>query len=228
MIRSISRWRRALLPLAVVAYGVGVWFVPVPDGLTPESWHLFAIFSATIFAVIFNVLPLLTAALLAGALAVLTDTVDPAKAFAGFANQSVLLVVSAFFLVALAVVKCGLGRRIALGVVAIFGKSTLGLAYSIFLTDALIAPGFPSNTARGGVLFPVILSLAQGANSRPEDEVGRRLGGFLMFCGMASLSVSSALWLTSLSPVSARHDGHPRCAADRARGLTRDGVPVAS
>ncbi len=198
MNRIISRWPRGVLPLVVVAYGVGLWFVPVPDGLTRESWHLFTIFSATIFAVIINALPLLTAALLAGALAVLTDTVDPAKAFAGFANQSVLLVVSAF-LVAQAVVKCGLGRRIALGVVAIFGKSTLGLAYSIFLTDALIAPGFPSNTARGGVLFPVILSLAQGANSHPGDEVGRRLGGFLMFCGMASLSVSSALWLTATS-----------------------------
>jgi len=140
----------------------------------------------------------LTAALLAGAFAVLSETVDPGKVFAGFANQSVLLVVIAF-LVAQAVVKCGLGQRIALCVVALFGRSTLGLAYSIFLTDALIAPGFPSNTARGGVLFPIILSLAQGAGSRPEEESGRRLGGYLMFCGMASLSVSSALWLTATS-----------------------------
>ena len=71
---------------------------------------------------------------------------------------------------------------------ALFGKSTLGLAYSIFITDALIAPGFPSNTARGGVLFPIILSLAQGSGSLPEDEAKRRLGGYLMFCGMASLA----------------------------------------
>jgi DASS family divalent anion:Na+ symporter len=33
----------------------------------------------------------------------------------------------------------------------------------------------------------------------PEDESKRRLGGYLMFCGMASLSVSSALWLTATS-----------------------------
>jgi di/tricarboxylate transporter len=33
----------------------------------------------------------------------------------------------------------------------------------------------------------------------PEDDSKRRLGGYLMFCGMASLSVSSALWLTATS-----------------------------
>jgi DASS family divalent anion:Na+ symporter len=141
---------------------------------------------------------LLTASLLAVSAAVLSRTVDPAKAFAGFANQSVLLVIAAF-LVADAVVKSGLGRRISLLVVSVFGSSTLGLAYSIFITDALIAPGFPSNTARGGVLYPIILSLAQNAGSAPDDDETRRLGGYLMFCGMASLSVSSALWLTATS-----------------------------
>jgi DASS family divalent anion:Na+ symporter len=177
---------------------VGLWFAPIPEGLTREAWHLFAIFAAAIFSVVISALPLLTAALLAGAAAVLTETLDPAKAFGSFANPSVLLVVTAF-LVAQAVVKCGLGKRISLHVVSVFGKSTLGLAYSIFITDALIAPGFPSNTARGGVLYPIILSLAQGSGSAPNDESNRRLGGYLMFCGMASLSVSSALWLTATS-----------------------------
>lgn len=186
---------RVLVPFVLA---LGIWFAPIPEGLTREAWHLFAIFAAAIFAVIVNALPLLTSALLAGAIAVLTETLDPAKAFGGFANASVLLVIIAF-LVAQAVVKCGLGRRISLRVVSMFGKSTLGLAYSIFITDALIAPGFPSNTARGGVLYPIILALAQSSGSVPEEESKRRLGGYLMFCGMASLSISSALWLTATS-----------------------------
>ena len=193
-----SRIREILKALAPFALAFGIWFAPIPEGLTRESWHLFAIFAAAIFAVIINAFPLLTAALLAGAAAVLSDTLDPVKVFGGFANQSVLLVVVAF-LVAQSVVKCGLGRRLSLRVVSIFGKSTLGLAYSIFITDALIAPGFPSNTARGGVLYPIVLALAQSSGSVPGDETKRRLGGYLMFCGMASLSVSSALWLTATS-----------------------------
>jgi DASS family divalent anion:Na+ symporter len=185
------------------ALALGIWFSPIPAGLTREAWHLFAVFAAAIFSVILNAFPLLTASLLAVAAVVLTGTVDPAKAFAGFANSSVLLVVVAF-LMASAVVKCGLGRRLSLLVVRTFGRSTLGLGYSIFLTDALIAPAFPSNTARGGVLYPIILALAQNAGSKPEDAQRRRLGGYLMFCGIASLSVSSALWLTatSVNPIS--------------------------
>ena len=181
-----------------LALALGIWFTPIPAGLTSEAWHLFAIFAAAIFSVIVNAFPLLTASLLAVAAAVLTGTVDPGKAFAGFANASVLLVVVAF-LVANAVVKSGLGRRISLLVVSVFGRSTLGLGYSIFLTDAMIAPAFPSNTARGGVLYPIILSLAQSAGSMPDDAGKRRMGGYLMFCGLASLSVSSALWLTATS-----------------------------
>ena len=183
---------------AVLALGLGLWFTPPPEGLLRVAWHLFAIFAAAILAVILNAFPLLTAAVLAAAATVLTGTVAPAKVFSGFANGSVLLVVVAF-LVARGVVKSGLGRRLSYLVVSAFGRSTLGLGYSIFFTDALIAPAFPSNTARGGVLFPIVLSLAQSGGSAPENATERRMGAYLMFCGMVSLSVSSALWLTATS-----------------------------
>jgi DASS family divalent anion:Na+ symporter len=184
--------------IAPFALALAIWFTPVPAGLTAPAWHLFAIFVSAIVSVLLDAFPLLTSTMLAAAAVVLTGTLEPAKAFAGFANPTVLLVVVAF-LVAQAVVKSGLGHRISLLMVSRFGGSPLGLAYSIVLTDAAIAPAFPSNTARGGVLFPVVLSVAQNAGSRPGDEQGRRLGGYLMFCTMASLAVSSALWMTATS-----------------------------
>ena len=186
---------RRTLPFALA---IGIWLAPVPAGLTLSAWHLFAIFVAAIASVLVGAFPLLTSTMLAVAAVVLTGTISPAKAFGGFANASVLLVVIAF-LVAQAVVKSGLGRRISLFMVSRFGRSSLGLAYSIVLTDAVIAPAFPSNTARGGVLFPVVLSVAKGSGSQPDDPEGRRLGGYLMFCAMASLAVSSALWMTATS-----------------------------
>jgi DASS family divalent anion:Na+ symporter len=177
---------------------IGIWFAPIPAGLTAPAWHLFAVFVSAIASVLVGAFPLLTSTMLAVGAVVLTGTVSPAKAFSGFANASVLLVAVAF-LVAKAVVKSGLGRRISLFMVSLFGHSSLGLAYSVVVTDALIAPAFPSNTARGGVLYPIVLSVAQGSGSRPEDPEGRRLGGYLMFCAMASLAVSSALWMTAIS-----------------------------
>src|SRR5512146_292570 len=188
----------SLKRLAPFAIAIGIWFAPIPAGLTVPAWHLFAVFISAIACVLLGSFPLLTASMIAVGTVVLTGTITPAQAFSGFANSSVLLVVIAF-IVAQAVVKSGLGRRISLWMVTRFGGSALGLAYSIVLTDAAIAPAFPSNTARGGVLFPIVLSVSKGAGSNPDSPEGRRLGGYLMFCAMASLAVSSALWLTATS-----------------------------
>ena len=57
---------------------LGIWFAPIPAGLTREAWHLFAVFAAAIFSVVVNAFPLLTASLLAVGAVVLTGTVDPA------------------------------------------------------------------------------------------------------------------------------------------------------
>src|SRR5580765_5589815 len=116
--------------IAVFALVFGIWFTPVPAGLTSPAWHLFAVFAGAIVSVLLGAFPLLTSSMLAVATVVLTGTVEMSKAFAGFANPSVLLVVVAF-LVAQAVVKSGLGQRIALFMVSHFGRSSLGLAYSI-------------------------------------------------------------------------------------------------
>jgi divalent anion:Na+ symporter, DASS family len=210
-----------------LAMATTIWFCPVPAGLTPQSWHLFAIFSTAIVSVLLSLYTLLTSTMLAAGAVVLTDTISAEKAFAGFANSSVLLVVVAF-LVAQAVVKCGLGQRIGLFMVSLFGRSSLGLAYSIVLTDAAIAPAFPSNTARGGVLFPIVLSVAQGSGSHPGDPKGRRLGGYLMFCGMASLAVSSALWMTATSanPISVQVAEKYGVNVDFGKWLIASSVPA--
>jgi DASS family divalent anion:Na+ symporter len=175
-----------------------LWFAPAPEGLVPEAWHLFALFIAAIASVVLDAFPILTASVLALSAAVLTGTLAPAKAYSGFANGTILLIVVAF-LVARAVVKCGLGARLGNLVVTLFGRSTLGLGYSVFLVDGVIAPAFPSNTARSGVLYPLVLSVAEAVGARPDSQDRKRLGSFLMFSGMASLTLSSALWFTAMA-----------------------------
>jgi divalent anion:Na+ symporter, DASS family len=192
------RDRTVLARLATVLLAVAIWFAPVPEGLTLPAWRLFAIFVACIFSVIVGALPILTASVFAAALSVLLGILTPAKAYAGFANPTILLIVVAF-LVARAVVICGLGARLGHMVVSVFGRSTLGLAYSIFVVDGVIAPAFPSNTARSGVLYPLVYSLCDAAGVKPGPGGRPQLGKFLMFSGMASLSVSSALWFTAMA-----------------------------
>ena len=111
--------------IAIVVLASGMWFMRPPEGLTVQAWRLFVIFAAAIVSVVVNALPILTASVMAVATAVLTGILTPAKAYAGFANGTILLIVLAF-LVARAVVKCGLGARLGHLLVSRFGRSTLG------------------------------------------------------------------------------------------------------
>jgi len=192
-----GRHRTLVTRALTIALVAALWWSSPPDELTVQTWRLFAIFAGAIFSVVVGALPILTASVFAIAAAVLSGLLSPEDAYAGFANPTIVLIVVAF-LVASAVVKCGLGARGGHWMVSRFGRSTLGLSYSIFLLDAVIAPAFPSNTARSGVLYPLALSVAEAAGARPDRPDRRKLGAFLMFSGVASLGVSSALWLTAM------------------------------
>ncbi|HFE66285.1 MAG TPA: oxidoreductase, partial [Chloroflexi bacterium] len=178
--------------------GLVLWFLPVPAGLTAPAWHLFAIFITAILAVMVKAMPIFVAAILAMVAAIFTGTLTVEQAYSGFSKDFILLIVAAF-LVSSAVIKSGLGKRMAYHVIKRLGKSTLGLAYSMAVTDAVIAPAFPSNTARSGVLYPIIRSICVGAGSAPEDGTEKKMGNFLMMSGMAGLTIPSALWLTAMA-----------------------------
>ncbi len=191
--------RGRTLKLALVFAGAtALFFVPAPAGLEPRAWSLFAIFIGTIALVVLNVVPVVLAALIGTAAAVLTNTLTSKEAFAGFSEDFILLIVSAF-LISRAMLESGLGARIAWLVIRRLGRSTLGLAYSMVLTDLLIGAAFPSNTARSGVLFPVLRAICANQQSRPEDESRDRIGRYLMMTSMAGLSLSSGMWLTAMA-----------------------------
>lgn len=177
---------------------VFLWFVTPPLGISPSAWKLFAIFITTIGAIVLNLLPILTASLIALAAAVLSGVVEPAKAYAGFSESFILLIVAAF-LVSHAVHKSGLGKRLSLYIIRRFGHSTLGLGYSLVATDLLIAPAFPSNTARSGVLYPIVYGLAHDCGSKVGDGTHKKAGSYLMMTSMAGLTISSGLWLTAMA-----------------------------
>ena len=89
---------------------------------------------------------------------------------------------------------------IALIFVRAFGKKTLGLAYALSAVDLVVAPGTPSNTARaGGVMFPIIKSLAQTFGSDPEKGTERKIGSFLIFTEFHANAITAAMFLTAMA-----------------------------
>jgi len=186
------------LQALVLVLGLTLWFLPTPEGLQTQAWHLFAIFISAIFAVILKAMPILTSSIIALATVVLTGTLTTKQAYSGFSESFILLIIVAF-LIARGVIKSGLGKRIAFLIIRKFGTSSLGLAYSIIAADMFISPAFPSNTARSGVLYPIVNALCVDSGSKIADGTRKKLGSFLMMSSMAGLTLSSTLWLTAMA-----------------------------
>jgi divalent anion:Na+ symporter, DASS family len=211
----------------IFAAGTALYFVPAPAGLEPRAWSLFAIFLTVIALVVANVVPIVLAALIGVAAAVLTGTLSGKEAFAGFSEDFILLIVAAF-LISRAMLESGLGARIAWLIIRRLGRSTLGLAYSLLITDILIASAFPSNTARSGIIFPVLKSICVSQGSLPGEPSRLRIGRYLMMSSMAGLSLSSAMWLTAMAanPAGARLAAEHGVQITFARWALGASVPV--
>jgi DASS family divalent anion:Na+ symporter len=184
-----SRW------LAVVGSALVVLVLPVPSGISAESWRLLAIFAATIVGSILRPVPAGAVVFLGVSTIAITNTLPAGKALSGYADPIVWLVLCALFM-ARGVLKTGLGRRIAFLFVRALGRSSLGLAYALVLTDTLLAAFLPSNSARaGGVVFPIARSLAEAYDSQPGPSA-RRLGAYLLFTIYQCDVVACAAFLT--------------------------------
>lgn len=181
-----------------------IWFIPVPDGVTPEAWHLFAIFAATILGIILKAAPMGTMCMMAIGFTALTQVLAPGdagksitKALTGFGDKVIWLIGISFF-IARGFIKTGLGNRIAFFIYPGFRKSSLGLAYGLGLADMCLAPAIPSNTARGGgIIYPIMKSMAISFGSVPDQPAThRKLGSFLTLNSYYMNLIASSMFLT--------------------------------
>ncbi len=203
MHRSGVKWGRFLpiICLSLVAY-----FLLKPEGVDIYAWRTAIIFIATIVCIVLKTLPI-------GAIGIIAITVY-AITFSGGAptasasmksalsamNNSLIWLIVIAFMIARGFVKTGLGQRIALFLVKIFGKRTLGLAYGLAFADLVLAPAMPSNTARcGGVIYPVADSLSRSFNSLPDNISRKHLGTYLISCIGAVNDITSTLFMTGFT-----------------------------
>ena len=169
---------RALKWALVIGSALVILLLPTPEGITPQSWTLLAIFVATIVGAIVRPIPGGAIVLIGVTAIMLTGTLAPADALRGYADPIVWLVLAAFF-ISRGMIKTGLGRRIALLFIRAIGRRSLGLGYALISTDMVLAMIIPSTGARsGGIIFPIAKSIAETYDSRPGPSA-RRLGAFL-------------------------------------------------
>jgi DASS family divalent anion:Na+ symporter len=179
--------------------GCIIWFLPHPEEIATNAWQLLAIFSSTICMILLQALPMGAATLTGLTCTILTGTMTFKTAFSGYTNAVPWLILIAFF-IAHGFIKTGLGARVAYKFITKFGRRTLGLAYGLMLTDLTLAPVIPSLTARtGGVIFPIVKSLAEAFDSSPEKNTSRKIGSYLVLCAFQCTVISASMFLTAMA-----------------------------
>jgi len=194
---------RVILPLLL---GGAIALVPTPAGLEPAAWHYVALFVTVITLIITEPIPAAALGLggvtAAAVLGLVRDTPAASAqwALSGFGNTIVWLIFAAFmFTVGYA--QTGLGRRIALHLVRLLGRRTLGLGYAVMLADLAFAPFTPSATARSaGTIYPVISHIPQLYGSRAHDGTERLIGAYLLYTALAVSFITSSMFITALAP----------------------------
>jgi DASS family divalent anion:Na+ symporter len=193
----------ALITTAVLAL---LLLLPCPAGLTPKAWTLVAIFLTTIVAIILKVMPIGVMAMMAIVIVALTQVTSTsskgaiADALGSFSSPLIWLIVVAI-LIARGLKKTGLGNRIGLLFIAWLGKRTIGIGYGLAVCELVLAPFTPSNTARGGgIVHPIMKSIANAFHSDPGDGTQGKVGTYLALVNYHANPITSAMFLTATAP----------------------------
>eukprot|EP00879_Flechtneria_rotunda_P022700 GHRR01023974.1.p1 GENE.GHRR01023974.1~~GHRR01023974.1.p1 ORF type:complete len:386 (+),score=103.40 GHRR01023974.1:93-1250(+) len=194
------KWGADMKNLGIcIGVGVAIALCPAPAGVAPKAWNLLAIFAGTIVGIITTPLPLGAVAVLGLGATMLTKTLTFTEAFSAFANEIPWLIAIAYWLAG-GFIKSGLGNRIAYSMVAAFGKTTLGLTYSLVLGEAVLSPAIPSVAARaGGIFFPLAKALCLACGSDPDKGTAKKMGAYVMKTCFQTTTVSSAMFITAMA-----------------------------
>ncbi len=182
--------------------------IPAPEGVAQNAWQLLALFIGTIVAIIGKALPIGAISVIAIATVAVTQVTNPGDAKAalddalsGFSN-SLIWLIGISMMISISLNKTGLGARIGYWLISLFGKRTLGIAYSLTFSELILAPVTPSNTARGGgIIHPIMQSISTGFDSMPDDPASsRKMGRFLALVNYNTNPITSAMFITATAP----------------------------
>lgn len=153
-----------LAPLLAVV----IWFAPL--GLAQNQQRLLAIFVATVVLWICESLPLAATALLIGPAMTIAGVTDAKAAFSPYAAPLLFVFVGGF-MIARAMTRHGLDRRIALGIVSapIVQGSPARVRAAFVFAGALLSMWI-SNTATAAILTPILMGLFESSKREAAQD----------------------------------------------------------
>ena len=174
--------------------------MPKPASMSVEAYHVFAI---TIWMAIWwiaEALPIAVTALIPIVLFPLTGALDISATTSSFGHKYIFLYIGGFML-AIAIEKWGLHRRIALNIINIIG-SNIGYIILGFMLATSFLSMWISNTATSVMMLPIGIAIVEQFKSTASHnkEDGKRFGKALMLAIAYSASIGGFATLIGTPP----------------------------
>ena len=171
---------------------ISFFYVPTPDGLSPEGHRTLIIVLVTLTLIISESIPLPAVAILIIIMQVILD-IDTADGVASsFMSDTVFFIMGSLML-AVSIVYQGLDKRLALGVINLTGNRTWRIVFGFIGISAFLSSFIGEHTV-AAMMLPVALSLIR--NSGMDTNKPSKLSSLLLFsiaygCAIGSIGTPS-------------------------------------
>lgn len=184
--------------LFAIFFSASVMWHNIPTSIDESGWQILVLFTTTVVVLISGLFSMGLCVLMSLSAASILGIIDSKTLFAGYSASVIWLVVLAFF-IARAIINTGLGKRIAYLLIARFGGSINGLAYSMIFAECAIAPLIPSATARSsGIFLPIGRELIDKyMEGHPTSS--KSVGGFMTMLMYHTNIITSTMFLTAMA-----------------------------
>jgi sodium-dependent dicarboxylate transporter 2/3/5 len=168
-----DRYRRWVGWILGPVTGLGLWLWPVPE-LSVEAHRLLAVWGLVMVLWLTEALPLGATALLAACLCVVLGVGDARTVFRSFGHPVLFLFVGSFLLAA-GMMRHGLSRRLAIGLLGLPGVAERpGRLLAAFALACGGLSMWVSNTSTAAMLFPMALAVITEWERRERGAVAGR------------------------------------------------------
>jgi sodium-dependent dicarboxylate transporter 2/3/5 len=171
-----ERWMRYLgFPIGVLVF-LSLYYMPTPDGLTSGGQMVIAVFATALVWWITEPIPTHVTSLMLMAMLVFFNGWGEKNVLGVLGFSVIWLNVLAFILSSM-LVKTNLAKRIALGLIVRFGRTSKWILLAFFALNLLLAAFIPATAARAAILLPIMIVVASiyGASNKNPNNFGRNL-----------------------------------------------------
>jgi solute carrier family 13 (sodium-dependent dicarboxylate transporter), member 2/3/5 len=174
--KLIALWLGPLVMLALL-------WLPAPTGMKPDAWHLVALAAWMVIWWMSEAVPVAVTALLPIPMMPMLGIAGQKAVAASYGDPLIFLFLGGF-LIAAAMQRWGLHRRIALRIVKIAGTGPQGIIAGFMLATAFLSMWI-SNTATAVMMYAVGISMIEFVAARVDEPAKARRFGIALLLGVA-------------------------------------------